>query len=70
MELHVGDIVEFKKYEDMDTIEDALLAKASFPSKGIVEEVVESTGYFGVKNFPYYLEPNSIKNILPKKENK
>lgn len=39
MKLKVGDVVEFKNYEDLDVDERVMIAKVFFPSYGKVEEI-------------------------------
>ena len=54
MKLKVGDVVEFKKYEDMNDVERVMLGKDSFSSFGTVTEVFNGLNVFSIEERPYY----------------
>lgn len=63
MKLKVGDIVEFKKYEDMNVDEIALISKEKFPKYGKVEEVYHN-GSFSIEESPYWYSAGSVARII------
>ena len=64
MKLKVGDVVEFKKYEDMNDDERMLLSKDSFPSFGTVEKVFNSLDSFCIKEKPYSFDIKSVVRVI------
>lgn len=67
MKLKVGDIVEFKKYEDIDYDERTLLSEEKFPKSGKVKEVVmanEKALYFFIEESPYCYSAGSVARSI------
>lgn len=63
MDLKVGDIVEFKKYEDMDYYEASALTKEKFSKHAKVKEVYPS-GCFFVEENPYCYSTGSVARVI------
>lgn len=63
MELKVGDIIEFKKYENMTEFETVFIIKKSFPRYGKVKGVQDS-GYFYLEDCGYVFNPESVARII------
>lgn len=63
MELKVGDIVEFKKYEDMTKDEKTFLLEEFFPKYGKVKKIKEY-GYFFVEHCGFVFNPKSVKRVI------
>lgn len=63
MELHIGNVVEFKKYEDMNVDEIALISKEKFPKYGKVEEVYHN-GSFSIEESPYWYSAGSVERVI------
>lgn len=67
MKLKVGDIVEFKKYEDMEYDEMALYPKDEFPEYGRVEKVIvidENHIHFFIEESPYSFSYKTIVRVI------
>ena len=54
MELKIGDIVEFKKYGDLDFDEKSLISKNELPESGKVKKVI----MIGRNHIDFYIEGN------------
>ena len=63
MKLKVGDVVEFKKYEDMNDDEIVLISKEKFPKYGKVKEVYHD-GYFFIEESPYWYSSESVARVI------
>ena len=67
MKLKVGDIVEFKKYEDLGFEEVVLFSKDEFPKSGKVEKVIvhnEKVMYFLIEGIPYNFSVKSVARVI------
>lgn len=67
MKLKVGDVVEFKKYEDIDYDERVLLSEEKFPKSGKVKEVItahEKDLYFSIEESPYWYSTGSVARVI------
>jgi len=66
MELKVGDIVEFKKYEDMAGGENIGISEEYFPSSGNVKEinVNDCDRYFCISESPYVFSKGSVARVI------
>ena len=63
MKLKVGDVVEFKKYEDMNGGEVMGISKEDFPKYGKITEVV-SDDFFYIEGGGYLFNPKSVTRIV------
>ena len=63
MQLKAGDIVEFKKYEDMNDDEIVLISKEKFPKYGKVKEVYPD-GCFFIEESPYWYSSESVARVI------
>lgn len=63
MKLKVGDIIEFKKYEDMTCDETMCVDEEDFPKSGKIKEI-KFDGYFLIENSQYTLNPKSIARVI------
>jgi len=63
MKLEVGEVVEFKKYEDMNVDEIALISKEKFPKYGKVEEVYHNRT-FSIEESPYFYSAGSVARVI------
>lgn len=70
MKLKVGDIVEFKNYEDMVEYAKCGLSACDFPKYDVVTSVSKQYGYFEIKSKPYSYYIDSVKNVFYKKYEK
>ena len=71
MELKVGDIVEFKKYEDMADYERAEIGN-NFPEFGKVRKVIvdnEKYIYFSIEGSSYGFSAKSIARVIGHEDN-
>lgn len=59
MELKVGDLVDFKKYEDMTDEEHFGIKKKFFPNFGKVERI-DNNGYFRIEDSGYWFNIGSV----------
>lgn len=67
MKLKVGDVVVFKKYEDIDYDERVLLSEEKFPKSGKVKEVItanEKDLYFSIEESPYCYSAGSVARVI------
>lgn len=64
MKLKVGDVVEFKKYEDMNGKERYGIKKEFFPKFGEVEIIFNITGNIKIKGSPQIFNRNSIDYVI------
>ena len=64
MKLKVGDVVEFKKYEDMTDNERMTLSKDSFSSFGTVIKVFDVLNFFFIAEEPYSYPIGSVARII------
>lgn len=64
MDLKVGDLVAFKKYEDMTERERSGISKDVFPEFGTVAEIYNSIDRFVIKEAPYTLRQGSIDYVI------
>ena len=69
MKLEIGDVVEFKKYEDMADDERMMLSKDSFPSFGKVRKVLNSFGFFYIEGKSYYFNAKSVARVISDVDN-
>lgn len=63
MKLKVGDLVAFKKYEDMTVEERSGISEKSFPEFGKVSEIYNSIG-FQIEGEPYAFNQGSVDYII------
>ena len=63
MKLRVGEVVEFKKYDDMTGGEVMGISKDLFPKYGKITEVV-SDDFFYIEDYGYLLNPKSVTRIV------
>lgn len=67
MELKVGDIVEFKKYEDLSVDDNAVITKEELPKSGKVKKIIfgnEKVIYFFIEGSPYSFSAKSIARVI------
>lgn len=67
MNLKVGDIVEFKKYEDMNWDETLAIPKNKFPKSGKVAKIIDSNEkvvYFYIEGNPCSFINKSVARVL------
>lgn len=64
MKLKVGDIVEFKNYEDMTDDERSGIDKRCFPCRGTVSNVYDLIGRINIQEFPYSLREGSVARVI------
>lgn len=67
MKFKVGDVVEFKKYEDIDYDERTLLSEEKFPKSGKVKEVItanEKDLYFFIEESPYCYSAGTVARVI------
>lgn len=63
MKLKVGDVVEFKNYEDMTKDEKAFIPEKSFPKFGKIEEIIND-GLFFIEDCGYRFNQESVARII------
>ena len=63
MELKLGDIVEFKKYEDMNDDERMWINRDNFPKSGKIA-LIENNGLFIIEGCEYILNPGSVARVI------
>ena len=63
MKLKVGDVVEFKKYEDMTVSETMLISEELFHKYGKITEVV-SDDFFYIEGYGYLFNPKSVARVI------
>lgn len=69
MDLKFGDLVAFKKYEDMTEEEQAGISKKSFPEFGKISKVYKTVNFiahFEVEGEPYMFSEESVDYIIVK----
>ena len=66
MKLEIGDIVEFKKYEDMTDDENMWIGKKFFPLSGKVKEINVSgcDRYFRITGSEYIFSKESVARVI------
>lgn len=64
MNLKVGDLVAFKKYEDMTDEERAGISMNDFPEFGEVEKILRFTENIKIKGSSYIFPKQSIDHIM------
>jgi len=67
MKLEIGDVVEFKKYEDMSVDDTALIMEDRFPESGKVTKVDELDNeltLFNIEGSPYVFNSGSVARII------
>ena len=64
MDLKIGDLVAFKKYEDVTDEEQSVISKESFPEFGKVSEVYNAINCFDIEGEPYSFSQESIDYII------
>lgn len=69
MKLKVGDVVEFKKYEDMTDDERMMIDKDSFPSSGTVRKVFNNFDFFCIEGKLYAFNVKSIARVISDVDN-
>jgi len=70
MELEIGDIVEFKKYEDMAEDENLSISKDEFPQSGKVRKVtdlIDDVLFFCIEGSTRIFSSKSIADNISKK---
>ena len=65
--LKVGDLVVFKKYEDVDDEEKSVISKNNFPKFGKVSGVYDTLSCFGIEGKPCIFKQEAIDYIIMKK---
>ena len=68
MKLKIGDIVEFKKYEDMTYDEISHIDRDFFPKSGKVSEI-KNDGFFTIKYSGYVFHPESVARVISDVDN-
>lgn len=63
MKLKVGDIVEFKKYEDMTDDEVMCISEEFFPKTGKITGI-ENSGFFIIERSSYMFNPKSVARVV------
>jgi len=63
MKLKVGDVVEFKNYEDISGYDNAILIGKDFPESGKVTSV-NHNGYFCIEGSPYNFYSGSVARVI------
>jgi len=63
MELEIGDVVEFKKYEDMNDDEIFHIGRDFFPKSGKITEI-KNYGFFTIEDYGYIFNPKSVARVI------
>jgi len=63
MKLKIGDVVEFKKYEDMTEDEISCIAGKYFPKSGKITKI-RNDGFFTVEYSEYVFNPESVARVI------
>lgn len=63
MKLNIGDIVEFKKYEDMNDDEIFYIDRDFFPKSGKITEI-KNDGFFTIEDYGYVFNPKSVARVV------
>lgn len=66
MDLKIGDLVAFKKYEDMTDELKSVIAKESFPEFGKVSTVYDAIDCFEIEDEQYVFGQDLIDYIIVK----
>jgi len=69
MKLKVGDIVEFKKYENMTNDENMWISKRFFPKYGTVEKVENNLDLFNIVGSQYTFSKGSVARVISDVDN-
>lgn len=69
MDLRIGDLIAFKKYEDMDNELKSIISKESFPKFGKVSRVYDSINCFEIEEGQYVFDQELIDYIIKKSKN-
>jgi len=69
MDLRIGDLIAFKKYEDMDNELKSIISKESFPKFGKVSIVYDSINCFEIEEGQYVFDQELIDYIIKKSTN-
>ena len=67
MELKIGDVVEFKKYEDMTEDEISCIAGKYFPKSGKITKI-RNDGFFTIEDYGYVFNPESVARVISSKK--
>ena len=67
MELKIGDVVEFKKYEDMTEDEISCIDGKYFPKSGKITKI-RNDGFFTIEDYGYVFNPKSVTRIISSKK--
>jgi len=68
MKLKVGDVVEFKKYEDMPGGKAMGISEESFPKYGKIEEI-ENDGFFFIEDYGYLFNRQTVARVISSSNN-
>lgn len=63
MKLKVGDIIEFKKYEDMTVGEPMGISEESFPKYGKITKIVTDDCFY-IEDYGYLFSPKSVTRVI------
>jgi len=63
MKLEVGEVVEFKKYEDMNDDEIFHIDRDFFPKSGKITEI-KNDGFFTIEDYGYVFNPESVARVI------
>lgn len=63
MKFNIGDIVEFKKYEDMNDDEIFYIDRDFFPKSGKITEI-KNDGFFTIEDYGYVFNPKSVVRVI------
>ena len=63
MKLKVGDVVEFKKYDEMTVVETMWISEESFPKYGKITEI-GNDGFFFIEDYGYVFNPESVARVI------
>ena len=64
MKLKVGDVIEFKKYEDMNDVERIMLGEDAFTSFGTVSKVINGLDVFSIEGESFYFSFESVARVI------
>ena len=65
MKLKIGDIIEFKKYQDMTEDEKSFIPEESFPQYGKIA-VIRNDDLFFIEDYGYVFNPKSVARVISK----
>lgn len=63
MKLKVGDVVEFKKYEDMTKDEKTFIPEEAFPKHGKISEIINDNFFF-IEDYGYTFNQKSVARVI------